>query len=77
MIRDQNPFLEKDLKLIQPRSLLTLGFHFVEHPGVVRKFGADLLKLVSKKFSTKDEGRIAKNKFSRTIWLNCARCTAN
>ncbi len=54
--------LEKDLKFIQPRALLTLGFHFVEHPGVVRSFGADLLKLVSKKFAKKDEGRIAKNK---------------
>ncbi len=54
--------LEKDLKFIQPRALLTLGFHFVEHPGVVRKFGADLLKLVSKKYSGKEEGRIAKNK---------------
>ena len=54
--------LEKDAGLLTPGGLLYLGFALVERQGPERDTGADVLKLVAKKYGSKEEGKIAKQK---------------
>jgi HEAT repeat protein len=54
--------LEKQAGLISPEGLLYLGFAFTERQGADRDLGGGILKLVSKKFGSKEEGKIAKQK---------------
>jgi HEAT repeat protein len=63
--KDGFPFLkklEKDAGLVTPQGLLYLGFALVERGGGERDAGAGILKLVAKKFGSKEEGKIAKRK---------------
>jgi hypothetical protein len=54
--------LEKDAALVSPEGLLYLGFAFTERQGADRDLGGAILKLVAKKFGSKEEGKIAKQK---------------
>ena len=54
--------LEKDAALLSPEGLLYLGFAFTERQGADRDLGGAILKLVAKKFGSKEEGKIAKQK---------------
>lgn len=54
--------LEKDSALISPEGLLYLGFAFTERQGADRDLGGLILKLVAKKFGSKEAGKIAKQK---------------
>jgi HEAT repeat protein len=54
--------LEKDSGLLSPEGLLYLGFAFTERQGADRDLGGAILKLVAKKFGSKEEGKIAKQK---------------
>ena len=54
--------LEKESGLVSPEGLLYLGFAFTERQGADRDLGGAILKLVAKKFGSKDEGKIAKQK---------------
>jgi hypothetical protein len=54
--------LEKDAVLVTPGGLLYLGFALVERQGAERDAGAEVLKLVAKKYGSKEEGKVAKQK---------------
>jgi hypothetical protein len=54
--------LEKQAGLISPEGLLYLGFAFTERQGADRDLGGAILKLVAKKFGSREEGKIAKQK---------------
>src|SRR6185295_5196267 len=54
--------LEKESGLVSPEGLLYLGFAFTERQGADRDLGGSILKLVAKKFGSKEEGKIAKQK---------------
>jgi HEAT repeat protein len=54
--------LEKDAAVVSPEGLLYLGFAFTERQGADRDLGGAILKLVAKKFGSKEEGKIAKQK---------------
>jgi hypothetical protein len=54
--------LDKEASLVSPEGLLYLGFAFTERQGADRDLGGAILKLVAKKFSSKEEGKIAKQK---------------
>ena len=54
--------LERDSGLVSPEALLYLGFAFTERQGADRDLGGSILKLVAKKFGSKEEGKIAKQK---------------
>ena len=54
--------LEKESGLVSPEGLLYLGFAFTERQGADRDLGGAILKLVAKKFGSKEEGKIAKQK---------------
>jgi HEAT repeat protein len=54
--------LEKDAGLISPEGLLYLGFAFTERQGAERDLGGAILKLVAKKFGSKEVGKIARQK---------------
>jgi hypothetical protein len=48
--------------MFTPEGLLYLGFALVERQGDGRGLGADILKLVAKKFGGKEAGKVAKQK---------------
>ncbi|MBI3857813.1 MAG: HEAT repeat domain-containing protein [Planctomycetes bacterium] len=54
--------LEKESGTISPEGLLYLGFAFTERQGADRDLGGAILKLVAKKFGSKEEGKVAKQK---------------
>ncbi|HLY12162.1 MAG TPA: HEAT repeat domain-containing protein, partial [Planctomycetota bacterium] len=54
--------LEKEAGLISAEGLLYLGFAFTERQGADRDLGGAILKLVAKKFGSKPEGKVAKQK---------------
>jgi HEAT repeat protein len=54
--------LDKESSLVSPEGLLYLGFAFTERQGADRDLGGAILKLVAKKFGSKEEGKIAKQK---------------
>lgn len=54
--------LEKEAALFSPDGLLYLGFALVERQGAERETGGAILKLVAKKFGSKEAGRVAKQK---------------
>lgn len=54
--------LEKEAALFTPEGLLYLGFALAERQGEGRELGAEVLKLVAKKFGGKEPGKIAKQK---------------
>jgi len=54
--------LEKESGLVSPEALLYLGFAFTERQGADRDLGGAILKLVAKKFGSKEEGKVAKQK---------------
>ncbi|HXX92568.1 MAG TPA: HEAT repeat domain-containing protein [Planctomycetota bacterium] len=54
--------LEKDAGLVTAQGLLYLGFALVERQGDERTAGAEILKLVAKRFASKEEGKVAKRK---------------
>jgi len=54
--------LDKEASLVSPEGLLYLGFAFTERQGADRDLGGAILKLVAKKFGSKEEGKIAKQK---------------
>jgi HEAT repeat protein len=54
--------LEKEAVLISSEGLLYLGFAFTERQGADRDLGGAILKLVAKKFGSREEGKIAKQK---------------
>ncbi len=63
--KDGFPFLkslEKDAGLITPEGLLYLGFALIERPGPERDTGAEILKLVAKKYASKESGQVARQK---------------
>ena len=63
--REGFPFLkklEKDAGLLTVEGLLYLGFALVERQGAERDAGAGILKLVAKKYGSKEAGKIAKQK---------------
>jgi len=63
--REGFPFLkklEKDAGLLTPEGLLYLGFALVERQGVERDAGAAILKLVARKYGSKEPGKVAKQK---------------
>lgn len=61
--------LEKEAGLFSPEGLLYLGFALVERQGEGRELGGDILKLVAKKFGSKEPGKVAKQKL-KTQGLN-------
>lgn len=54
--------LEKESGLVSPEGLLYLGFAFTERQGADRDLGGAILKLVARKFGSKEEGKVAKQK---------------
>jgi len=63
--REGFPFLkhlEKNAGLVTPEGLLYLGFALVERQGAERDAGAGVLKLVARKYGSKEEGKIARQK---------------
>jgi HEAT repeat protein len=63
--REDFPFikrLEKEANLVTPEGLLYLGFAFVERQGAERDAGAQVLKLVARKFGSREAGKIARQK---------------
>lgn len=54
--------LEKEAAMFTPEGLLYLGFALVERQGDGRELGGDILKLVAKKFGSKEAGKVAKQK---------------
>ena len=54
--------LEKESAVVSPEGLLYLGFAFTERQGADRDLGGAILKLVAKKFGSKEEGKVAKQK---------------
>jgi hypothetical protein len=54
--------LEKDAGLLTADGLLYLGFALIERQGAERDAGAAILKLVSKKYGSKEQGKTAKQK---------------
>lgn len=54
--------LEKEAGMFTPEGLLYLGFALVERQGEGRELGADILKLVARKFGGKEAGKVAKQK---------------
>ena len=54
--------LEKDAALVTAEGLLYLGFALVERQGAERDMGASILKLVAKKYGSKEAGKVAKQK---------------
>ncbi|HUR39203.1 MAG TPA: HEAT repeat domain-containing protein [Planctomycetota bacterium] len=54
--------LDKEASLVSPEGLLYLGFAFTERQGADRDLGGAILKLVAKKFASKEEGKVAKQK---------------
>lgn len=63
--REGFPFvksLEKHASLLGPRGLLYLGFALIERQGAERDAGASVLKLVGKKYGSREEGKVARQK---------------
>jgi HEAT repeat protein len=63
--REGFPFLkhlEKNAGLVTPEGLLYLGFALVERQGAERDAGAGVLKLVARKYGSKEPGKIARQK---------------
>lgn len=54
--------LEKDARAFAPGDLLHLGFRLIERQGADRDFGAAVLQIVTKRFPSSSEARIAKQK---------------
>ncbi len=54
--------LEKDASLVTPEGLLYLGFGLAERQGAEREAGAAVLKMVAKKYSSRNVGKIARQK---------------
>jgi HEAT repeat protein len=54
--------LTKEAALVSPEGLLYAGFALVERQGGEREVGAAILKLVAKKFGSREEGKVAKQK---------------
>jgi HEAT repeat protein len=54
--------LAKEAALVTPPGLVYLGFALVERQGPEREAGAELLKLVVKKYGSREAGKIAKQK---------------
>ncbi|HLY74833.1 MAG TPA: hypothetical protein VKU80_12005, partial [Planctomycetota bacterium] len=54
--------LDKEAGLVSPEGLLYLGFAFTERQGSDRDLGGGILKLVAKRFGSKEEGKVAKQK---------------
>jgi HEAT repeat protein len=63
--REGFPFakaLEKDAGLVTPAGLLYLGFALVERPGEEREAGVQVLRLVARKYGSKEAGKVARQK---------------
>ncbi len=63
--REGFPFakaLEKNAALLTAAGLLYLGFALVERQGEEREAGAQVLRLVAKKYGSKEEGKVARQK---------------
>jgi HEAT repeat protein len=54
--------LEKEASLLTPDGLLYLGFALIERQGAERDAGGAILKLVAKKYGSKEAGQVAKSK---------------
>lgn len=54
--------LEKEASLLSPEGLLYLGFALAERQGAERDTGGAILKLVARKFGSKEAGKVAKQK---------------
>lgn len=54
--------LEKDKPLLAAGDLLHLGFRFIERQGTERDFGAEVMKLIVKKYGSSHEAKVAKQK---------------
>lgn len=54
--------LEKNAALLGPDGLLYLGFALIERQGTERDAGAGILKVVARKFGSKEAGKIARQK---------------
>ncbi len=54
--------LQKDAALVSPAGLLYLGFALIERPGEDRETGAAVLRFVARKYGSKEEGKIARQK---------------
>lgn len=54
--------LQKEAKFLSSSDLLYLGFALVERQGTERDAGADVLKFVARKFGSKEDGKVAKQK---------------
>lgn len=54
--------LEKHLPWATPEGLLYLGFALVEREGAERDAGAAILKLVARRWASREEGRVARQK---------------
>lgn len=54
--------LAREAGLVTPDGLVYLGFALIERQGPEREAGAELLKLVAKKYASKNAGKVAKQK---------------